>query len=71
MVALEQQAIDEGYRVFFLTGRPEAQRPGTGANLADAGYAAPDSDHLFMRNRKSPPSHLPASRRAPRSSTSL
>jgi hypothetical protein len=59
MVALEHEAAAEGYTVFFLTGRPEAQRPGTVSNLTGAGYDAPDSAHLFMRNRTSPPSYLP------------
>jgi len=30
--------------VFFLTGRPEAQRAGTVANLGDAGYGMEDKD---------------------------
>ena len=59
MIDLAQKAAADGYTVFFLTGRPEAQRPGTVSNLADAGYVAPDTDHLYMRNRTSPPSYLP------------
>jgi hypothetical protein len=59
MAALEHEAAAEGYTVFFLTGRPEAQRAGTVSNLTGAGYDAPDAAHLFMRNRTSPPSYLP------------
>lgn len=33
-----RRAKAKGYTVFFLTGRPEAQREGTEANLEDAGY---------------------------------
>jgi predicted secreted acid phosphatase len=32
------EAISRGVSVFFITGRPEAQRPATAANLSFAGY---------------------------------
>jgi predicted secreted acid phosphatase len=38
MKALEKKAEAHGYTVFFLTGRPLAQKDGTVANLTDAGY---------------------------------
>ncbi len=58
MVALEQQAIDKGYQVFFLTGRPGAQRAGTVSNLVDAGYggiSAADSSNLYLKDYPSEP----------------
>jgi len=53
MVDLEQKAIDEGYQVFFLTGRPGTQRDGTVSNLVSAGYdgvSATDSSHLYLKD---------------------
>ena len=38
-VDLFQQARSLGVAVFFITGRPEAQRTATESNLRDAGYA--------------------------------
>jgi hypothetical protein len=43
-----------GYKVFFLTGRPEAQRAGTVANLADAGYGTVADDHLYLKDLTKP-----------------
>ena len=48
-----------GYTVFFLTGRPEAQREGTRTNLRKVGVTVPiDTAHLFLKNTTSPPSYL-------------
>lgn len=58
MPALAGYAASRGYTVFFITGRPEAQRAGTVANLAKVGYSAPDADHLFLKNKDNPPSYL-------------
>jgi hypothetical protein len=59
MPNLVNWAKDHGYTVFFLTGRPEAQRAGTQGNLAKVGYAAPaDADHLFLKNKENPPAYL-------------
>jgi predicted secreted acid phosphatase len=48
MVELEQWAEDHGYTVFWLTGRPQnpttSQRPGTLANLTNAGYDVVDAN---------------------------
>ena len=47
MVDMVTQAAGEGYAIFFLTGRPQAQEPPTLGNLTsdgigvDAGYPAP------------------------------
>jgi hypothetical protein len=47
MVAMVDQAKDEGYAVFFITGRPDSQAAATLGNLANAGYPAPDA--LFTK----------------------
>ncbi len=39
MVSLENRALADGYKVFFLTGRPISQTSGTLNNLTDAGYS--------------------------------
>jgi hypothetical protein len=44
MADLENAAADQGYTVFFLTGRPATQLTGTLANLHDAGYTFDDSN---------------------------
>jgi hypothetical protein len=49
MVALEKRAEALGYTVFFLTGRPEAQRAGTIANLTGEGYDV-TSSRLFLKD---------------------
>ena len=50
MVDLQKKASAKGYAVFFLTGRPGTQRDGTVANLDDAGYDAPDANHLYLKD---------------------
>ena len=50
----------QGYTIFFITGRPEAQRAGTVANLTKVGVRVPtDTEHLFLENTATPPSYLP------------
>ena len=60
MPGLVNWAGSHGYTVFFITGRPEAQRPGTEGNLAKVGYTVPlDVDHLYLKfPAGSPPSYL-------------
>jgi hypothetical protein len=60
MPELVNWAGSHGYTVFFLTGRPEAQRPGTAGNLEKVGYTVPtDADHLYLKfPAGSPPSYL-------------
>jgi predicted secreted acid phosphatase len=53
MVDLEQQAIAEGYQVFFLTGRPASQLTGTLANLRDAGYTV-DDHNVYLKDLSAP-----------------
>jgi predicted secreted acid phosphatase len=59
MDALTAWAQDHGATVFWITGRPEAQRADTVRNLAAVGYKAPDAAHLFLKNSANPPAYLP------------
>jgi acid phosphatase class B len=59
MVDLVNWAQDHGISVFWVTGRPEAQRDATARNLAAVGYHQPaDGDHLFLKNAANPPAYL-------------
>ncbi len=49
MVDLEHFAESRGYRVFFLTGRPETQRAGTIANLTNEGYDV-QSSKVYLKD---------------------
>jgi hypothetical protein len=56
MPDLVNWAGSHGYTVFFLTGRPEAQRTPTVGNLAQAGYTVPtDAAHVFLKQPTPPP----------------
>lgn len=52
-------ARSHGYSIFYITGRPEAQRAATAGNLGKVGYDVPATDHLFLKNAANPPSYLP------------
>jgi HAD superfamily, subfamily IIIB (Acid phosphatase) len=54
MPRLANRAADEGYTVFFLTGRPESQRAGTTTNLTNVGFDTPPADHLFLKDLSAP-----------------
>lgn len=54
MPQLATAAQAEGYTVFFLTGRPVSQTPGTVTNLANAGFPAVPGDHLFLKDLTRP-----------------
>jgi putative acid phosphatase of HAD superfamily subfamily IIIB len=54
MPELAAFATSKGYDLFFLTGRPEAQRPGTTTNLANAGFPAAAADHLYLKDLTAP-----------------
>jgi predicted secreted acid phosphatase len=56
---LAKKAAAEGYTVFYITGRPETQRPYTEANLGAVGFPAAGADNLFMKNKANPPAYLP------------
>jgi hypothetical protein len=61
MPTLANWAQAHGYTVFFITGRPEAQRAATAGNLADVGFTEPtDTAHLFLK-QPTPVSYLPCS----------
>lgn len=55
MPGLVSHAAADGYAIFYLTGRPATQRTGTVANLSSAGYTAPTTDHLFMKDYPNEP----------------
>jgi hypothetical protein len=58
MPELVNWAGSHGYTVFFITGRPEAQRAATSANLSAVGYNVPlDTAHLYLK-QPTPPSYL-------------
>jgi hypothetical protein len=54
MVGLYRFAQSHGYTVFFITGRPEAQRAATEANLAADGYGTIDDSKLFLKQPTTP-----------------
>jgi predicted secreted acid phosphatase len=58
MVDLEHYAESKGHTVFFLTGRPDAQRAGTEANLTSQGYDVV-SGTVYLRKKTAPPAYLP------------
>jgi predicted secreted acid phosphatase len=54
-------AAGQGYTIFFLTGRPEHQRPGTITNLGNVGYQVPlDTPHVYLKYESgtAPPSYV-------------
>ncbi|WP_327291189.1 HAD family acid phosphatase [Streptomyces sp. NBC_01198] len=59
MDTLANWAADQGVTVFWITGRPEAQRADTVRNLSAVGYkSAPDTAHLYLKNSTNPPAYL-------------
>jgi predicted secreted acid phosphatase len=59
MDTLANWASDQGITVFWITGRPEAQRADTVRNLTAVGYkAAPDTAHLYLKDKVNPPAYL-------------
>jgi acid phosphatase class B len=54
MPQLVDHAVQRGYAVFFLTGRPESQRAGTVVNLVNAGYPSVPSDQLYLKDQTVP-----------------
>jgi predicted secreted acid phosphatase len=49
MVDLEKHALADGYKVFFLTGRPISQMTGTISNLTNAGYTV-DPTQVYLKD---------------------
>jgi len=59
MDTLANWAAAQGITVFWITGRPEAQRADTVRNLTAVGYApTPDTAHLYLKNNANPPAYL-------------
>ena len=54
MTRLVALARSKGYDLFFLTGRPEAQRPGTKTNLTNVGFPTVADDHLYLKDLTAP-----------------
>ncbi len=54
MTQLVSFAQAKGYDIFFLTGRPEAQRAGTTTNLGNVGFPAVTDDHLYLKDLAAP-----------------
>lgn len=57
MPKLIRAARHEGYRIFFITGRPESQRAATKKDLKADGYGSPKDSHLFLKPT-TPPAYL-------------
>lgn len=57
MPKLIRAARHEGYRIFFITGRPESQRASTKKDLRADGYGTPQDSHLFLKP-STPPAYL-------------
>jgi hypothetical protein len=56
MPKLIDWAGTHGYTVFFITGRPEIQRPGTVTNLGNVGVSVPiNKAHLYLKQTTPPP----------------
>jgi predicted secreted acid phosphatase len=63
MTGLFNWAADHGYAIFIITGRPEAQRAATEANLTKVGYTkvgykVPADQNVFLKNAASPAAYL-------------
>ena len=54
MPDLVNKAKAEGFTIFYLTGRPEAQRPGTLTNLTNAGYPVVSSQ-VYLSDQANEP----------------
>jgi hypothetical protein len=62
MPKLIHLARKDGYRIFFITGRPESQRDATKKNLKQDGYGTPADSHLFLKQTTAPSYlHCPSS----------
>lgn len=60
MPTLVNWARGHGFSVFFLTGRPEAQRAPTVQNLTNVGYKVPTDSHIYLK-QPTPPAYLSCS----------
>ncbi|MET9297341.1 HAD family acid phosphatase [Streptomyces sp. NPDC003077] len=59
MNSLVNRAHKQGYEVFFVTGRKEAQRAWSVRNLKNVGYnVALDRKHVYLKDKQHPPAYL-------------
>lgn len=54
MPRLVRRAQQQGYTVFLLTGRAEAQRSGTATNLTKVGFPAVPDSRLYLKDLTKP-----------------
>ena len=54
MPKLVHTARSDGYRLFFITGRPSSQTAGTVKNLRKVGYPKVPANHLFLKDLSDP-----------------
>ncbi|HEU5006394.1 MAG TPA: HAD family acid phosphatase [Jatrophihabitantaceae bacterium] len=54
MPQLVNWAADNGYTIFYLTGRPASQLSGTVTNLTNVGYPAPVTGDVFLKDMSDP-----------------
>jgi hypothetical protein len=54
MPRLVHKAEAEGYKIFFLTGRPIDQKHGTVKNLTKVGYPSLPGNQIFLKNPNAP-----------------
>jgi hypothetical protein len=54
MVNLSKYATSHGYTLFFLTGRPEAQRQATEGNLTKVGYPSVPDAQVYLKDQTKP-----------------
>ena len=53
MPQLANYAISKGYKVYYLTGRPESQRAATEGNLTKVGFPVTDSQ-VYLKDLTKP-----------------
>jgi predicted secreted acid phosphatase len=58
MNTLATWAEKQGYKIFYITGRPETQRDASAANLAAVGFPAATTSNFFLKNKVTTPSYI-------------
>jgi predicted secreted acid phosphatase len=58
MNTLATWAEQQGYKIFYITGRPETQRDASAANLASVGFPAATTSNFFLKNKVTTPSYI-------------
>jgi hypothetical protein len=54
MPRLAHDAKADGYRIFFITGRPTSQTAGTVTNLDNVGFPKVPAGHMFLKDMSDP-----------------